>query len=774
MGPVGGGLTIVGGVLDLLGVDGDVVAAVAASAGVSDAIPARLRRLGGVSAKAAVRLDDAMTQKSSQLQEHDREAALFMVNDVLRKKELRDDLYGAALRGPQPFTELVRANIHPDSSSALSEAGHAYLHALVGQIYLLVSDLATDDAVLGVASRSALHQMQSVIAVLPTQDQLTSQVAHAVTEALRRRPRQIIDGERPRLASQFVNRAELDALRSAMANPGVATICSLQGMRGVGKSQLASAFAQACEDNDWTFVGWVNAESRAGIIRELAAMARRADVTAEPNDEAATRRMLLWLSGTGPHSRLLVLDNVEDSEDLTGLVPRGPGMRVIVTSTEALGLGTVIDVGMFDTDQAVQVLLTRTGLTDRAGAEAVAMDLGHLPLAITQAGAAIELLGYSFEEYRTALRQLASLDNAMERPANDPYPRLVGTALSLSLMTALDRLQEELGQDGAAIGQVLLGSLALLADGGVPRSWFLSGFDDEHLARRVVGRLARWSVVTLSQDRMTVSLHRLVASTVRERMSDETRASAVRLAVKLVGHPLPQVGPTSLRRDVVILLGGQLAAVRGQRHSEVLWSDSSWRERALTFLFEANAVQAPTTAMGLVGYVTDSERVLGPEHPDTLTSRNNLAGAYESAGDLAKAIPLYQATLTDRERILGPEHPNTLTSRNNLAGAYESAGDLAKAIPLYQATLTDRERILGPEHPNTLTSRNNLASAYRSAGDLAKAIPLYQATLTDSERILGPEHPDTLTSRNNLAGAYVSAGDLAKAIPLYQATLTDR
>ena len=99
MGPVGGGLTIVGGVLDLLGVDGDVVAAVAASAGVSDAIPARLRRLGGVSAKAAVRLDDAMTQKSSQLQEHDREAALFMVNDVLRKKELRDDLYGAALHG---------------------------------------------------------------------------------------------------------------------------------------------------------------------------------------------------------------------------------------------------------------------------------------------------------------------------------------------------------------------------------------------------------------------------------------------------------------------------------------------------------------------------------------------------------------------------------------------------------------------------------------------------------------------------------------------------
>ncbi|HRY10866.1 MAG TPA: tetratricopeptide repeat-containing protein, partial [Candidatus Nanopelagicales bacterium] len=78
----------------------------------------------------------------------------------------------------------------------------------------------------------------------------------------------------------------------------------------------------------------------------------------------------------------------------------------------------------------------------------------------------------------------------------------------------------------------------------------------------------------------------------------------------------------------------------------------------------------------------DLRRVLGPDHPDTLASRNNLAGAYESAGDLARAIPLYQQTLTDRERVLGPDHPDTLTSRNNLAGAYESAGDLARAIPL--------------------------------------------------------------------------------------------
>ena len=147
----------------------------------------------------------------------------------------------------------------------------------------------------------------------------------------------------------------------------------------------------------------------------------------------------------------------------------------------------------------------------------------------------------------------------------------------------------------------------------------------------------------------------------------------------------------------------------------------------------------PMLATGLwrQAVVAAQER-LGADHPDTLASRNNLASAYRSAGDLARAVPLLEATLSDSERVLGSDHPDTLASRNNLAYAYESAGDLARAVPLLEATLSDRERVLGSDHPDTLTSRNNLAAAYESAGDLARAIPLYEATLSDSERVLGP------------------------------------
>ncbi|MFI9538131.1 tetratricopeptide repeat protein [Nocardia fusca] len=60
-----------------------------------------------------------------------------------------------------------------------------------------------------------------------------------------------------------------------------------------------------------------------------------------------------------------------------------------------------------------------------------------------------------------------------------------------------------------------------------------------------------------------------------------------------------------------------------------------------------------------------------PEVSTTLTSRNNLAGAYRAAGLVGEAVLLYERTLTDAERILGEEHPTTDVVRANLAAVRE-------------------------------------------------------------------------------------------------------
>ncbi|MEU9058561.1 tetratricopeptide repeat protein [Streptomyces sp. NPDC048430] len=47
----------------------------------------------------------------------------------------------------------------------------------------------------------------------------------------------------------------------------------------------------------------------------------------------------------------------------------------------------------------------------------------------------------------------------------------------------------------------------------------------------------------------------------------------------------------------------------------------------------------------------------------TVDSRNNLAGAYETAGDLGKAIPLCETTLTQCEQVLGNTHQKPTAPR---------------------------------------------------------------------------------------------------------------
>ena len=172
--------------------------------------------------------------------------------------------------------------------------------------------------------------------------------------------------------------------------------------------------------------------------------------------------------------------------------------------------------------------------------------------------------------------------------------------------------------------------------------------------------------------------------------------------------------------------------------------------------------------------VADSVRVLGPDRPQTLTSRGNLAVAYQEEGRLDEAIPLYEEVVADSVRFLGADHPHTLVSRIDLAGAYQAAGRLGEATTLFEGVLADHVRILGDDHPLTFTARNALAGTYQAAGRLSEAIPLYEGVLADRVRVLGMDHPDTLTARHNLAGAHQAAGHLSEAISLFEEALAGR
>ncbi|HML52431.1 MAG TPA: TIR domain-containing protein, partial [Propionicimonas sp.] len=71
--------------------------------------------------------------------------------------------------------------------------------------------------------------------------------------------------------------------------------------------------------------------------------------------------------------------------------------------------------------------------------------------------------------------------------------------------------------------------------------------------------------------------------------------------------------------------------------------------------------------------------------------------------DQRHAASLLQRSLADSERVLGPDHPSTLSTRANLANVYLQLGEPHHAASLLQKSLADSERVLGPDHPSTLS-----------------------------------------------------------------------
>ncbi|OCK75291.1 hypothetical protein K432DRAFT_175945 [Lepidopterella palustris CBS 459.81] len=61
-----------------------------------------------------------------------------------------------------------------------------------------------------------------------------------------------------------------------------------------------------------------------------------------------------------------------------------------------------------------------------------------------------------------------------------------------------------------------------------------------------------------------------------------------------------------------------------------------------------------------------------------------------------------------RKRVLGEEHPSTLTSMNNLAFTFKFQGRNDEAILLLKTCLQLQKQILGPQHPDTESSLKSL------------------------------------------------------------------
>ena len=595
--------------------------------------------------------------------------------------------------------------------------------------------------------------------------------------------RRAVLGNIPRAPAAFQSRDELLAvLRSA--GPGVSLLRSVTGIRGVGKTQLAAAYARECIADDWRLVAWVNAENQGEMLTGLSEVASYLGIGSLSGESLETigRLVRSRLEADGEQC-LIVFDDVTDLTALLPYIPVAGRAQVVLTSNRSslASLARLVDVDVFTEKESLTFLAERTGRDDAAGARELARELGYLPLALAQAAAVIARQHLTYPVYLERLRSLP-LREYLGRAAGDPYAQGVAQAVQLSISAVQ-------ASDLADLSMDLLDLIAVLSPTGVSRIMLhRAGVAGLPSLRAVVAetevdaaleRLADASLLAFAADGDTVMAHRLVTRTVRERQaSDGAVADVAAAAVRLLAIAADSIGEPWREREAaretiahVIALKDSLPLSFGNKDPLVrpLIKLRSW---ALWCLLELGDSITQAVEVG-EPLLSDAEMLLGNDSAETLDTRNSLAVAYRAAGRFDEALRLFEQVMAERIRVLGEAHPDTLRTLSNLAQVYQSVGRTGEALPLLERVLADRLRVLGELAPETLAARNSLAVAYRSAGRSAEALQLFEQVLGDRIRVLGDLHPDALVSRTNLASAYQEAGRLEEAISLFETALAD-
>ena len=714
----------------------------------------------------------------------------------------------SAVRDPEGFIAffMTRAAKHRQQ---IEEQSEPYFDALVRAVAATYVEIAPwSDSFVVAALTSLLDEftgMKEQMTIHHMEDrQLFDQIIRMIqslTEAIENLSKpshaeRVSFGSRPDVVAgdRFIERGEQEQLNSLIADPTQQRTV-LVGMRGCGKTQLASTLAQQCEDAHWSLVAWVNASSTESITSDLVELAKelkkelKIETSDQPTPKTIIRRLFNRLKSADPSDRLIVFDNVEDINHLTGLIPSGDGVRVVATTTNKVGWEdqgwNSIKVGVFDRSESINYLLTVTNSDDRDAADALAERLGDLPLAIAQAAATARNGDLSLVQYLDRLDSYRS-ERVIRPVPGDYYTDDVATALCMAIEYALENLEDETKQ----AAQRQLAALALLAESGVPTRWLdpiIKQQDNREVqdtnradgdsAHDALTELIHRSIVQQSADKTTTALHRLQAQVLRESWTEKEHRQACESATNFLAavdiETLPKNATDSLRTETRDLIE-QLRSIGEHEYSRVMLNTGQIRSILKLALVHARECGLVILAITLQNTVDAVEEILGTHHSDVLELQNELAGAYRAAGSYAEAIAMYRKVVAERTLVLGEEHADTLSSLSSFAAALKASGDLTEATKIYQQVLDDRTRLMGEDHPDTLTSRNNLAAALKASGNLTEATKIYQQVLDDRTRLLGKDHPKTLTSRNNLAAALKAAGQFTEAIALHEQTLSGR
>ena len=479
-------------------------------------------------------------------------------------------------------------------------------------------------------------------------------------------------------------------------------VVQLRGLGGIGKSLLAREYAIRFGPAWPGGVFWLNAyghDDTKGALDAGSREALRLDQV-----RAFAERMGICTDGLKPEevqgalSRRLkeqgqpclwIVDDLPSGLDSNAIerwaAPWAGAATLITTrSTEYGALGQHVDLDVLEEQDACRLLTARRapkGPAEEQAVREIAGELGRHPLAIEIAAAFLAKGTMNFTDYLGELRR--DDQDAVEYGAS--LREALPTGHERSIAATLLKSIRQLGPEGAD----LLRLAAALAVEPIPVSLMREVFEEagvHQATAALTGALDQADSLSLCQKAADDArlVHTLVSRTVRRYWRDPARAEGLRQAAV---------------RALIRRLEGKVEDPDGRRRVA--------REVAhAQHLVSGGLANAELATLGLW-----------------------IARYHYSSGDFRSARALEEQVLEARRRLLGPEHPDTLTAMVNLASTLWAQGELGAARALKEQVLEACRRLLGPEHPDTTIAAWNYWLTLRAAGEQEAAARVFEECL---------------------------------------------
>lgn len=502
----------------------------------------------------------------------------------------------------------------------------------------------------------------------------------------------------PMELEHFTDRPEImqavwDKLKSNREKRTTTALVGMHGLGGIGKTTLANRIIHYPQKK-YQFRAWFSSETEDLLQNDYFDLGTKNHLfNQQMNTKQRISAVKAWLEKQG--DILLVYDNVPDMETIKEYLPNKGD---IVITSRNYKLPNAIEIDVMSENQAIRLLENLLPAELRKHPKyhddirKLIVELGYLPLALSQAGAYIDQNKLNIREYLDLYeKQKNELLRDKTMPVMDNHlPVYVTWDMSIAELS-----RDESGKEALK----LLEFISVCYPENIHKNLmtkFLYGKDDVEARMnltKLLGLLRNYAIIQLKED--TISVHRLVHAWLKDKHSNmETQRSLQSFLEKLVKDYHVD---TLLQLDFKFL---KSLSIQLEEYISALKPSSSLDKTQ------------PMTLLGAIYFVL---------------------------GDYDRSLQVHQKVFQMNSNNSGSDEIHMAYTLHHMGTAYRSLSQHNFGLNELSKALAIKERILGKDHPSVANTLHHMGKSYRNAGEYFLSIDALQKALEIKRRHLSPD-----------------------------------